>query len=84
MRIITARGIDVPYDGWVVYATRDEMPPYRWFVKIGPPVDAETYELTACKTQKEAKEIISQIAELAIKGTKLIRMSENGEITVVA
>lgn len=84
MRIITVRGVDVPYDGWVVYTIQDEMPPYGWFVKIGPPVDAQTYELTACKTKKEAKEIISQIAELAIKGTKLIRMGENGEITVVA
>lgn len=89
MRIITQWGIDIPYEMVSVYANDvleyiSEDLPRGYMVRTSSMFKEQAHcDIAACDSLEKANEVVMEIAILAAKGTKLIRMRDSGEIEVV-
>lgn len=91
MRIITKSGTDIPYEAvslvtkTIYGAESAETKTYMLGAcfMYRPTENRNPIYVAKYDTSEEARQTILQIAILAAKGTKLIRMTENGEIEVV-
>lgn len=90
MRVITKDGSDIPYEAvslGIDYYTKCLCNiETTLYVAYASPIyrdDGGKYTLAEYETRKETEETLLQIAILAAKGKKLIRMQDNGAIEVV-
>lgn len=91
MRIITHGGTDIPYEAVVlnhncyVKGCFSGIEETRYVLEATPIycADGGHYTLAEYDSGEEVDKTILQIAILAAKGTKLIRMQDSGEIEVV-
>lgn len=91
MRIITESGTDIPYEAvslnqnCYVKGSFSGIEETRCVLQATPIYcyDGGRYTVAEYDSKEETDKTILQIAILAAKGTKLIRMTENGEIVVV-
>lgn len=91
MRIITMPGADIPYEAVVldyncyVKGSFSGIETTQYVLRATPIycADGGHYTLAEYDSREEVDKTILQIAILAAKGTKLIRMTESGEIEVV-
>ena len=92
MRIITKSGTDIPYEAVSLVArqiygidteVKECVLGACFMYRPNPAETRKPIFVAKYDTLEEVRETILQIAILAAKGTKLIRMTESGEIEVV-